>query len=86
MVSELWFFDTPMVRFACRLTLPTDESSVKTILLKMRWIVLISCSFIPYLYSTSLLTFTSFGLLLSSSFLVGGFSVVPLVDPSSLMS
>ena len=55
-------FDTPLVRSACRLTLPTDESSVKTILLKKRWIVLISSSFIPYLYS-SLLTFTSFDLL-----------------------
>ena len=56
-------FDTPLVRSACRLTLPTDESSVKTILLKMRWIVLISSSFIPYLYSNSPLTFACFDLL-----------------------
>ena len=34
-------FDTPLVRSACRMTFPTDESSVKTILLKMCWIVLI---------------------------------------------
>ena len=27
-------FDTPLVRSACRLTLPTDESSVKTIFIK----------------------------------------------------
>ena len=59
-VSEHWFFDTPLVRSTCRITLPTDESSVKTILLKMRWIVLISSSFIPYLYSNSPLTFTCF--------------------------
>ena len=44
-------FDTRLVRSACRLTLPTDESSVKTILLKMRWIDLSSSAFIPYLYS-----------------------------------
>ena len=50
---------------ACRSTLPTDESSVKTILLKMRWIVLISSSFIPYLYSTSPLTLSCFASALS---------------------
>ena len=33
-------FDTSLVRSAYRLTLPTYESSVKTILLKMRWIIL----------------------------------------------
>ena len=27
-------FDTPLVRSACRITLPTDESSVKTIFVK----------------------------------------------------
>ena len=61
-VSEPWFYDTPLVRSACRITLPTDESSVKTMLVKMRWIVLISSSFIPYLYSNSPLTFTCFDL------------------------
>ena len=35
-------YDTDFVRSAFRLTLPTDESSVKTILLKMRWIDLSS--------------------------------------------
>ncbi len=45
--------DTPLVRFACRLTLPTDVvvSSVKTYFLKIRWIVLISSDFSPYPYS-----------------------------------
>ena len=62
-------FDTPLVRSAFRLTLPTDESSVKTMLLKIRWIDLNSSSFIPYLYSISLLTFMCFksALLPSSS-------------------
>ena len=56
-------YDTLLVRSACRLTLPTDESSVKTILLKMRWIDLISSSFTPYQYSIYPLTFTCFNLL-----------------------
>jgi hypothetical protein len=41
-VSEPRFCRYPRVQSACRITLPTDvvESSVKTSLLKMRWIVL----------------------------------------------
>ena len=40
---------------ACRITLPTGVvvSSVKTYFLKIRWIVLISSDFSPYLYSFS---------------------------------
>ena len=42
---------------ACWITLPMDvvESSIKTILLKMRWIDLSSSAFTPYLYSVLLL-------------------------------
>ena len=44
-----------MVRSACRITLPTVvvESSVKNDFLKLRWIVLISSAFSPYLYAFS---------------------------------
>ena len=42
-----------MVRSACRITLPTDVvvSSVGKLFSKLRWIVLISSAFSPYLYS-----------------------------------
>ena len=42
-----------VVRSACKITLPTDVvvSSVKNYFLKLRWIVLISSDFSPYLYS-----------------------------------
>ena len=89
MVSEHWFFDTPLVRSACRITLPTDESSVKTILLKMRWIDLISSSFTPYLYSTSPLTLSCFDSALSLfkfRFLVGGIQLYLYTTPKTLIA
>jgi hypothetical protein len=60
-VSEPRFYRYPQVRSACRITLPTDvvESSVKTILVKMRWIVLSSSAFYSPLCFSSL-TFASF--------------------------
>jgi hypothetical protein len=71
-VSELRFCRYPRVRSACRITLPmvVVESSVQTILLKMRWIVLISSAFYSLPMCFSPLTFASFesSLLPSSSF------------------
>ena len=68
-------FRYPLVRSACRLTLPTDESSVKTILLKLRWIDLSSSSFIPYLYSILFLPLRVLESSLLSAFLSLGFRV-----------
>jgi hypothetical protein len=71
-VSEPMFCRYPRVRSACRITLPTDVvvSSVKTILLKLRWIDLSSSAFYSLSLSFSPLTFASFesSLLPSSSF------------------
>jgi hypothetical protein len=57
-VSEPRFCRYPRVQSACRLTLPTDvvESSVKTILLKIRWIVLSRSAF----YSLPSMLFSSY--------------------------
>jgi hypothetical protein len=58
-VSEPRFCRYPRVQSACRITLPTDvvESSVQTILLKMRWIVLIRSAilFLAYVLLSSYL-------------------------------
>jgi hypothetical protein len=71
-VSEPRFCRYPRVRSACRLTLPMDVvvSSVKTILLKMRWIALSRSAFYSLPMCFSSLTFASCqsSLLPSSSF------------------
>jgi hypothetical protein len=61
-VSEPRFCRYPLVQSACRITLPMDvaESSVKTILLKMRWIVLSRSAFYSLSMCFSPLTFASF--------------------------
>jgi hypothetical protein len=66
-VSEPRFCRYPRVRSACRITLPmvVVESSVKTILLKMRWIDLSRSAFYSLPLCFSPLTFVNF----ESSFL-----------------
>jgi hypothetical protein len=61
-VSEPRFCRYQLLQFAYRLTLPTDvvESSVKIILLKMRWIDLSSSAFYSLSLCFSPLTFASF--------------------------
>jgi hypothetical protein len=61
-VSEPRFCRYPQVQSACRITLPTTviESSVKIMLLKIRWIVLNSSAFYSLPSMLSSLTFTSF--------------------------
>jgi hypothetical protein len=80
-VSEPRFCRYPRVRSACRLTLPTVVvvSSVKTILVKMRWIALSRSEFYSLPICFSPLTFASFeSSLLPSSVLgsyMGGWSL-----------
>jgi hypothetical protein len=64
LVSEPRFCRYPRVRSACRITLPmiVVESSVKTILLKMSWIVLSRSVFYSLPMCFSPLTFASFEL------------------------
>jgi hypothetical protein len=97
-VSEPRFCRYPRVRSACRITLPmvVVESSVKTILQKMRWIVLISSAFYSLAMCFSTLTFANFesSLLptsLSLGFCMGGRSLAFILigpffeSPSSSM-
>jgi hypothetical protein len=62
LVSEPRFCRYPRVRSACRITLPmvVVQSSVKTTLLKMRWIALSRSTFYSLPLCFSSLTFASF--------------------------
>ena len=76
-VSELWFIDTPLVRSACRITLPTDVvvSSVKNYFLKIRWIDLSSSAFFSLPIFFLILPCEFWSSLLSEFFRVIGFHV-----------
>jgi hypothetical protein len=76
-VSEPRFCRYPRVQSALRITSPTDvvESSIKTILLKMRWIDLSSSAFFSLSLCFSFLTFASFEFFLLPSFSSLGYYV-----------